>query len=186
MGYKCNVMAFFPAPPNSPVTDQVFLSPDTYYDTPLAGKAVMSYPPDADIVESLRYYLEQKDLDRSNTSGCFILPTQAGRRAPWSRLLNNNGMELLKVYSGKDRPFMKLPGGERPPGKALEVWYDPPDCFRTEHVRDTVGRAEGTLLWMPRASPANPRPVPASYPKMIFWGFSRMNPVLVLMVRPRA
>ena len=123
MGYKCNVMAFFPAPLNPPATDQVFLSPDTYYDTPLAGKAVMSYPPDEDIVESLRYYLEQKDLDRSNTSGCFILPTHAGRRAPWSRLLN--GMELLKVYSGKDRPFMKLPGGERPQAKHWKCGMTP-------------------------------------------------------------
>lgn len=93
--------------------------------TNLEGQRIYAHPEEKDIVPLLEHYLECKNACPETTSGMFILPAKSGTSRKWLKYLT--GMELIKIYSGRDRPLRKGSDGTRPYSPQIEVWYDGPE-----------------------------------------------------------
>ena len=126
----------------SPTTDVTSRNPDSSpcltkcpieqsLRTNLEGHKIYAHPENKDIIPLLEHYLECKTASPETTSGMFILPAKNGISGKWLKYLT--GMELIKTYSGKDRPLRKGPEGTRPYSPQIEVWYDVPGMFHPDH-----------------------------------------------------
>jgi len=126
----------------------------------LAGSCVYAHPLPADAVSVLEHYWESKNDSPYETSGIFVLPSQASSDKHVSRLLK--GMELLKEYQSGDNHIKPPPDGSTPRRMATQVWYDPPDsekaCLMMKEWH-AINETTKAVYFGPEEKPKVPSPV---------------------------